>query len=233
MKRQLNRESSGRFGPRIAVWSVVALVALPLLSAPRAHAQSGGPGADAGVVTSIDDAKLDIRVGSHTTTYDTTEQTQWLNKRGQRIDPGDVVGKMVEVRFRWITGGSEALSVRLTGNGSSSSESSKSSRSQSRSEGGSPFSGKWRNPETGDKLTISVNGENVVMDYSQGTPDEGTIRGNLIYYQGLLREEGKLLKTSGSIALSSDGGSVIIHQTVFKSNGSVLKSETMTYHRMR
>jgi hypothetical protein len=75
---------------------------------PRAHAQSGGPGADAGVVTSIDDAKLDLREGSKTVTYVTTEETQWLNKRGQRIDAGDVVGKMDEVRFRWITGGSEA-----------------------------------------------------------------------------------------------------------------------------
>ncbi len=80
---------------------------------PRAHAQSGGPGADAGVVTSIDDAKLDLREGSKTVTYVTTEETQWLNKRGRRIDPADTVGKTVDVRWRWITGGSEVLSVQV------------------------------------------------------------------------------------------------------------------------
>jgi hypothetical protein len=96
-----------RIGPLLA-GLIVTCFALSCPITPRAYAQSSGPGADTGVVTSIDDAKLDLRKGSKTITYVTTEETQWLNKRGQRIDAGDVVGKMVEVRFRWITGGSEA-----------------------------------------------------------------------------------------------------------------------------
>jgi hypothetical protein len=120
MKTKLNRKSLFGHSGQVIAWLIVAFCALSFPFARRAHAQSGGPGADAGVVTSIDDAKLDLREGSRTITYVTTEQTQWLNKRGQRIDPGDVVGKMVEVRFRWITGGSEALSVQLTSGGGSS-----------------------------------------------------------------------------------------------------------------
>jgi len=126
MKTTPNRKSLfGQCG-QIKAWHIITLFALSFPVAPRAHAQSGGPGSDAGVVTSIDDAKLDLREGSKTITYVTTEETQWLNKRGQRIDAGDVVGKMVEVRFRWITGGSEALSVRITSDSSTSKGSSRS-----------------------------------------------------------------------------------------------------------
>jgi hypothetical protein len=57
------------------------------------------------VVTSIDDMTLEIRNRSgHTETFKETDQTKWLNKRGKRIEAGDVVGKKVEVRSRWITG---------------------------------------------------------------------------------------------------------------------------------
>ena len=107
MKTKMNCKSLFGHSGQLLAWLIVTF-ALSFPVAPRAHAQSGGPGADAGVVTSIDDAKLDLREGSKTVTYVTTEETQWLNKRGQRIDAGDVVGKMVEVRFRWITGGSES-----------------------------------------------------------------------------------------------------------------------------
>lgn len=95
-------------------WLVVACLALAATVAPRAHAQSGGPISSVGVVKSIDDMILDIRNSAgKTESFKQTEQTKWLNKRGQKIEPGDVVGKKVEVRSRWITGGSEALSVQL------------------------------------------------------------------------------------------------------------------------
>ncbi len=230
-KTKMNRKSLFGHSGQLLAWLIVTF-ALSFPVAPRAHAQSGGPGADAGLVTSIDDAKLDLREGSKTITYVTTEQTQWLNKRGQQIDAGDVVGKMVEVRFRWITGGSEALSVQLTSGGSNSSGSSRSTMSKSRSSEGGSFSGRWRDPETGTKLKITVNGEHAVMDYSSGTPDAGRVDGNYIYYEGLLREDGKLLKTSGSIRVSDDGTSLTIRQAVFKADGNVLRSETMTYERM-
>jgi len=64
------------------------------------------------------------------------------------------------------------------------------------------------------------------------TPDAGRVDGNYIYYEGLLREDGKLLKTSGSIRVSDDGTSLTIRQAVFKADGNVLRSETMTYERM-
>lgn len=229
--KRYRRSLFGHSGQVIAAL-IVSFFALSFPIAPRAHAQSGGPGADAGLVTSIDDAKLDLREGSKTITYVTTDETQWLNKRGQRIDAGDVVGKMVEVRFRWITGGSEALSVQITSGGSNSSGSSRSTMSKSRSSEGGSFSGRWRDPETGTKLKITVNGEHAVMDYSSGTPDAGRVDGNYIYYEGLLREDGKLLKTSGSIRVSDGGTSLTIRQNVFKADGNVLRTETMTYERM-
>ena len=111
MKTKLNRKPLFGHRGQILASLVVTFVALSLPVASRA--QSGGPGVDHGMVTSIDDAKLDIRVGSRTTTYDTTEQTRWLNKRGQQIDAGDVVRKKVVVRWRFITGGMEALEVRI------------------------------------------------------------------------------------------------------------------------
>jgi hypothetical protein len=232
MKTKMNCKSLFGHSGQLLAWLIVTF-ALSFPVAPRAHAQSGGPGADAGLVTSIDDAKLDLREGSKTITYVTTEQTRWLNKRGQQIDAGDVVGKMVEVRFRWITGGSEALSVRITSDSSSSAGSSRSvAAPRSRSGEGGSFSGRWRDPETGTKLKITVNGEHAVMDYSSGTPDAGRVDGNYIYYEGLLREDGKLLKTSGSIRVSDDGTSLTIRQAVFKADGNVLRSETMTYERM-
>jgi hypothetical protein len=203
-------------------------------TAPRTHAQSGGPGTDHGTVTSIDDMLLDIRGGdgTGTRTYKTPNDTQWLDKNGQSIDPGDVVGKKVAVRFQFVTDGMKALSVQLTSGGSNSSESSRSTMSKSRSSEGGSFSGRWRDPETGTKLKITVNGEHAVMDYSSGTPDAGRVDGNYIYYEGLLREDGKLLKTSGSIRVSDDGTSLTIRQNVFKADGNVLRTETMTYERM-
>ena len=98
----------------------VTLIAFSFPVAPRANAQSGGPGTDSGVVTSIDDRILEIRNGSHTTQYTETENTRWLDARGRQIDPGDAVGKKVEIRWRWITGGSEAMSVRILSDSSRS-----------------------------------------------------------------------------------------------------------------
>jgi hypothetical protein len=115
MKTKMNPKSSFVQSGRVIAWLIVTFFALSIPVTPRAHAQSGGPGKDRGVVMSIDDAVLEIRDGSHTRSYTETDQTRWLNSRGQRIDAGDVVGKKVEVRWRWITGGSEALEVKVTG----------------------------------------------------------------------------------------------------------------------
>ena len=113
------------------------LIAFSFPFAPRAPAQSGGPGVDAGVVKSIDDGILKIRSGSHTSQYTETDNTKWLDQNGRRIDPGDAVGKLVEIRFRWFTGGSEALSVQISSGGSRSAEESntRSSRAKSSASG--------------------------------------------------------------------------------------------------
>jgi hypothetical protein len=233
----MNRKSLFGHSDQLLAWLVVAFFALSFPGASRVPAQSGGPGSDAGVVTSIDDNRLEIRSRSHTTTYVETEQTQWLNKRGQRIDAGDVVGKNVEVRFRWITGGSEALSVRISSDSSSSAGSSRSAAApRSRSGGGSSFSGTWRNDQNGHMLTITVTGENAIMDYSPGTPDQGTIRGNIIYYEGVSRRnvgsEVRLLKETGGISLSADGMSLSVHPATFYPDGHI-ESKTVTYTRVR
>jgi hypothetical protein len=99
-----------------------ALITLLALSVPvPSRAQSGGPGKSWGVAKEIDDARLEIRnTNGRTETFTETDETQWLNRNGQPIDAGDVVGKNVEVRWRWITGGSEALSVQITSGGGNS-----------------------------------------------------------------------------------------------------------------
>jgi hypothetical protein len=114
-----------RIGPLLA-GLFVTVFAFCFFIAPQARAQSGGPGTDHGIVDSIDDMKLDIRGGGdrHTRTYTETDETRWLNSYGQSIDPADTVGKTVDVRWRWITGGSEVVSVQL----SSSRESSRPTR---------------------------------------------------------------------------------------------------------
>jgi len=237
MKTNLNCKSLFGHSGQVIAWLIVTFFALSFPVAPPAHAQSGGPGAAAGVVTSIDDAKLELREGSKTVTYVTTEETQWLNKRGQRIDAGDVVEKMVEVRFRWITGGSEALSVRIISNSSSSAGSSRSADApRSRSGGGSSFNGTWRNLQNGIMVTITVTGENAILDYSPGTPDQGTIRGNIIYYEGVGRtkvgSEVRLLKEKGGISLSADGMRLSVHRAVFYPDGHI-ENKTDTYARVR
>jgi len=121
MKTKLNLKSLFGHRAQILASLIVTFVALSFPIAPRAHAQSGGPGSAIGVVKSIDDAVLEIRNSAgRTETYTETDNTQWLNSRGQQIDAGDVVGKKVEIRFRWITGGSEALSVRILSDSSRS-----------------------------------------------------------------------------------------------------------------
>ena len=100
-----------------------ALIILLALSFPIAsRAQSGGPVTDHGTVTSIDDMLLEIRGGdgTGTRTYHETEDTHWLDKNGQPIDPSAVVDKKVAVRFQFVTEGMEALSVQLTSGGGNS-----------------------------------------------------------------------------------------------------------------
>jgi hypothetical protein len=138
MKTKLNRKSLSAHTNQNLAWLFVIFFAFALPVAHRAHAQSGGPGADAGVVTSIDDAVLEIRNNAgNTETFKETDQTQWLNKRGQRIDAGDVVGKKVEIRFRFITGGMEALSVRISSDSSKSAAASESGARGSHAKSGS------------------------------------------------------------------------------------------------
>lgn len=97
--------------------SVITVLALSLPVASRA--QSGGPGTDHGTVTSIDDMLLEIRGGdgTGTRTYKAPEDTQWLDKNGRPIDPSDVVDKKVAVRFQFVTGGMQALSVQIASGG--------------------------------------------------------------------------------------------------------------------
>ena len=171
MKTKLNRKRLLGHRGQILAWLIVTFFALSLPVASLA--QSGGPGTDHGIVDSIDDMKLDIRGGDgrHTRTYTETDETQWLNKRGQRIDAGDVVGKMVEVRFRWITGGSEALSVQV-------SSSRESSRPAPNTDSGSTETRPSRLPE--QVLRGTIGGSEAV--FRLNTSDDGTISGT--YSQG-------------------------------------------------
>lgn len=125
---------------------VSALVVLSSPIAPRAHAQSGGPGTDHGTVASIDDMLLDIRGGdgTGTRTYKQTDETKWLDKNGQSIDPSDVVDKKVAVRFQFVTGGMEALSVQLTSGGGTSRPAR--SEQSSASTADEPIVGRWMFP---------------------------------------------------------------------------------------
>ena len=66
MKTKMNPKSSFVQSGRVIAWLIVTFFALSIPVTPRAHAQSGGPGKDRGVVMSIDDAVLEIRDGSHT-----------------------------------------------------------------------------------------------------------------------------------------------------------------------
>jgi hypothetical protein len=159
---------------RLAFFIPGALITLFALSLPIAsRAQSGGPIRDTGVVKSIDDAILEIRnTNGRTETFTETDETQWLDKSGRRIEPGDTVGKMVEVRTRWITGGSEALSVQITSGGGSS----RPARSE---EAGDASSGRHHWPEQVLRGTI---GNSEAVFRLKWSDDEKTISGT--YSQG-------------------------------------------------
>jgi hypothetical protein len=133
---------------RLPFCGLVSLITLLVLSLPvPARAQSGGPGTDHGTVTSIDDMLLDIRGGdgTGTRTYKQTDDTQWLDKSGQPIDPSDVVDKRVAVRFRFVTGGMEALSVQLTSGGGAS-RPARNEQASSSSTADEPIVGRWMFP---------------------------------------------------------------------------------------
>ena len=126
----------------------VSLITLLALSLPVvSRAQSGGPGKDHGVVKNIDDGILEVQGGDDlgTRTYKETDDTQWLGKNGEPIQDGDVVGKYCEVRFRWITGGSEALSVQIKSGGGSS-RASRNDQAPSSSGADEPIVGRWMFP---------------------------------------------------------------------------------------
>jgi len=135
----------------------IALITFSFSFPSRAHAQSGGPGADAGVVKSIDDGILEIRSGSHTTQYTETDNTKWLDQNGRRIEAGDTVGKKVEVRFRWVTGGSEAMSVQISSGSSRSAEDSGSHPSRAKSSGSGQI---WGTVKSIDDLTLDLRDPN-------------------------------------------------------------------------
>lgn len=154
MKTKLNHKSGVRQSGQVLAWFVLTFLALSSSVGPRAQAQSGGPGADAGVVKSIDDGILEIRSGSHTTQYIETDSTKWLDQNGRRIDAGDTVGKMVEVRFRWVTGGSEAMSVQISGSSrSAAAEESWERRSREKS---NDFGEAWGTVESIDDAVLEL-----------------------------------------------------------------------------
>jgi hypothetical protein len=161
---------------------VITITALGFSLPVASRAQSGGPGTDHGIVDSIDDMKLDIRGGGnrHTRTYTETDQTRWLNSHGQPIDPGDTVGKTVDVRWRWITGGSEALSVQITSGGGNSpaarNDQAATSSTADKPNGDAPSRRHW--PEQVIRGTIG--GSEAV--FRLNTNDDGTINGT--YSQG-------------------------------------------------
>lgn len=142
---------------RIAIiLGTVTAIAFSFLIAPRVYAQSGGPGADAGVVKSIDDGILELR--NSKTTYIETDNTKWLDQNGRRIDAGDVVGKMVEIRFRWVTGGSEALSVQISGSSrSAAAEESNERPSRAKSSGSGEI---WGTVKSIDDMTLDLRDPN-------------------------------------------------------------------------
>jgi len=145
------------------------LIAFSISVAPRAYAQSGGPGSDAGVVKSIDDGILEIRSGSHTTQYTETDNTKWLDQNGRQIEAGDTVGKNVEVRFRWITGGSEALSVQISRGGSRSSEAEEPARSSRAKSSGSKEI--WGTVKSIDDMTLDLRDPNGDMQSLRETDE--------------------------------------------------------------
>jgi hypothetical protein len=148
---------------RLPFFGLVSLITFLALSLPIAsRAQSGGPGTDHGTVTNIDDMLLEIRGGdgTGTRTYKTPRDTQWLNKNGQPVDPSDVVDKRVAVRFQFVTGGMEALSVQLT-SGSGKSRAARNDQGAGSSRADEPIVGRWMFP----------------MDQSYTFKDDGTFSG--------------------------------------------------------
>ena len=126
----------------------VSLITLLALSLPVvSRAQSGGPGKDHGVVKNIDDGILEVQGGDDlgTRTYKETDDTQWLGKNGEPIQDGDVVGKYCEVRFRWITDGSEALSVQIESGGGNS-RATRNHQAPTSSTADEPIVGRWMFP---------------------------------------------------------------------------------------
>ena len=146
MKTKPNRKWLCKKGARMKAWLFAMSVALSLPVA--SPAQSGGPGTDHGTVTSIDDMLLEIRGGdgTGTRTYKEADDTKWLNKSGQPIDAGDVVGKKVAVRFQFVTGGMKALSVQLTSGGGNSPAARNDQPTNSSSTAGEPIIGRWMFP---------------------------------------------------------------------------------------
>lgn len=182
-----NHKSFLRHSRQVPAWFVLTFLAFLSAVGPRAYAQSGGPGTDQGVVKSIDDSVLEIRNSAgNSVTYRETDQTKWLNSRGQQIDAGDVVGKNVEVRFRFVTGGTEALSVRIT---SSSSRSEESSAHASRAKNSGEMWGFVKNIDdavlelrnaSGNTFTFSETDQTKWLNKRGGTIDAGDTVGKWV-----------------------------------------------------
>jgi hypothetical protein len=91
------------------------------------------------------------------------------------------------------------------------------------------WEGSWQMSDGSSTISISLNGNNAIINYSNGSPDSGTVDGNTISYQGVSKQNGQLYKTTGTLELSADGNSIIKRQAVYYPNG--IKTNGFTYIR--
>jgi hypothetical protein len=94
----------------------------------------------------------------------------------------------------------------------------------------SSFDGTWRRDDGSETMTISVHGNNAIISYSSGSPDSGTINGNMIDYQGVMKTNGQLVKTTGTLELQQDGNTIVKRRAVYYPDG--LKTEGFSFIRV-
>jgi hypothetical protein len=92
----------------------------------------------------------------------------------------------------------------------------------------SGFAGTWKRTDRAETMTITLNGGNAVLTYSKGSPDAGTVLGSYLSYEGVIKmADGVLLKSTGKIQLTADGGTLIKHQTVYYPTGATKTSDIL------
>lgn len=64
-------------------------------------------------------------------------------------------------------------------------------------------------------MTVAVNGHDAILTYSSGSPDTGTIEGNHVSDEGVMKTNSGLVKATGTLQLSPDGNSLIKYQAAY------------------